>query len=65
MTVIYALVVVILNNITLIDVLPTKSLCEYYAQKKPGSICVPVTVENPEEVQKQLQAINTLVPLTK
>jgi hypothetical protein len=60
MKVIYALVFVALDKITLIDVLPTKSSCEYYRDLNPNSICVPVTVEDPKEVIQQLQALQTI-----
>jgi hypothetical protein len=61
MKIIYALVFVVMDKITLVDVLPTKSSCEYFMRQAPGTICVPVSVENPKEVIKQLQAIDTLL----
>lgn len=61
MKVIYALIFVVFDKITLIDILPTKSSCEYYMKQAPGTMCVPVTVEKPNEIAKQLQALDTLL----
>ncbi len=60
MNIVYALIFVVIDKITLVDVLPTKSSCEHFMKQSPGTMCIPVSVQNPKEVIRQLQALETL-----
>jgi hypothetical protein len=44
-----------------VEVWQTREPCEKYAKEIKGGICVPVTVSNKYEVEKQVESINELL----
>jgi hypothetical protein len=44
-----------------VEVWQTKEPCEKYAKEIKGGICVPVTVGNKYEIEKQVSSINELL----
>lgn len=61
MNILWACIVVVLNNVTVIEVAATREGCEAISRQNPGSSCFPVTVRSKLEATKQIEAINTLI----
>lgn len=61
MNVFWAVVIVILNKVTVLEVAQTREGCEAAAKQYQGASCFPVNVKDKYSAQVQVNAINELI----
>lgn len=61
MNIFWAVVIVVLNKVTVLEVAQTREACESIAKQTQGASCHPVNVKAKFDAQIQIDAINTLI----
>jgi len=61
MNIFWAVVVIVLNKVTVLEVAQTREGCEAIARQVQGASCHPVSVKAKFDAQIQIDAINTLI----
>ena len=61
MNIFWAVVIIVLNKVTVLEVAQTREGCEAIAKQVQGASCHPVNVKAKYDAQKQIDAINELI----